>query len=329
MSRHAGIGIDDDGITAVVVQQGLVGAPAPTAFAPCGAGDADGLALTVQRLLTGLGWGEGELTVAVPAGWSRRRVVELRGALARVGLDGRFVSRPEAALRTAAPTQRRRAGSVVVVDIGGLGTEISTVETGPEPRVTGVAPADLGTGELDWVVLGHVLDELVGTLPAHLDRAALADRCRAARQELTLSDAAEVEVPVVGGTERVRITRAQFEDGVYEPVTDLVARVARALDDHRSGGVRLVVVTGDGADLPLLNRALSTRLAARRWVAPGPAAVATGAAYLAADRARVAAQRPAPAPAPTSPASTTVRTAVMTAAAAVTTLVGGALAQGL
>jgi hypothetical protein len=254
---------------------------------------ADLVALTIRCLIRDLGSPQDpgqHLTIAFPATWEPYRVGELGRALARVELDGpttSFVPRPVAAIRM---VSGRRRGPVVVADIGRYGTEVTTLTGGPVPKIAGVHPADLGAATLDRVVLEHVLDELSGDLVEQVDRPDLVARCRAARHGLTRNAAAVIEVPVTDGIERVRITRAEFEESVHEPVLEMAATISRALEDEGgdSAGDRLVVITGDGADLPLLAQALSAGPVVRPWMAPDAAAIATGAAGLSADRARSA-----------------------------------------
>jgi hypothetical protein len=263
-----------------------VGDPVPVIGSDGSAqGAADLVALTISCLLrdqaSPVGPGQ-HLTIAHPSGWGPYQVAELRAGLTRVGLDGlptAFVPRAVAAVRTIGGG---RADAVVVADLGRYRTEITTLRGG---GVDGVRVDDLGSAELDRAVLSHVLGQLAGE-PS--DRDDLTARCRAARRELTGSPAAAVELPTTQGFERIRVTRAEFEESIRESVSVAVLNMCRELGDAAEKGAATyaVMIVGDGAEVPLLTQALSAEAGFGPDVAADRATAATGAALISGDRAK-------------------------------------------
>lgn len=259
------------------------------------------------------------VAVAHPGHWRPAAVEALRRALRRVpswsGSSEAVTLVPDyAAALTAvrADPGLSDRGVVAVCDIGGSGTTVTLVDLGEGlPRVgEPEREADFSGGLVDRVLLGHVL-AAAGTPPGGTGTseigalARLRTECRAAKERLSACTATVVPGGPTGLRGDVRITRAELEDLIREPLGRVVAGVQEGLQRNGIAAADLaaVILVGGGASIPLVATTLSEKLrapviAARR---PGLAA-AEGAALRVAggtsvDDPTVLTPRPVPRPA--------------------------------
>ena len=264
--------------------------------------------------------------VAVPAHWGPGRGDALREALwtqptlAPSGIPPVLVSDAAAALRSVhAESGLPGRGVIAVCDFGGSGTSITLADAGADYRQIGetVRCTDLSGDGLDQRLLALVLageaggSSLEGTA-AVSSLAALRDQCRAAKERLSAQT--DTVVPVLSGGAQLRVTRADLEALVADPLRTFLA----ALDDclQRTGisrsDIGAVVAIGGGAAIPVVQQRLSDHVQLPIATTRQPEFDAARGAILAAAR-QVSADAPtgmAPAPliAPTqaAPASATM-----------------------
>lgn len=299
---------------------------------------ADLVALTVAGLLAHATQGAppAHLAIAHPAHWGRYELSVLHSALTTTSaadVPTSLVSAPIAAVTAAESAgSARRDEAVLVIDIGGAGTELTLLSAGadrPRQVLATSRVEDLGATALDRALARHILAQLgepFGTLeqadPAH--HAALLDlvaRCRAARADLGARPATVVDVALPSGWERVRVIRTELESLIAEPISAVVSAISRMVGESENNGLTVdtVLLTGEPARTPLLTEQLSVRIHARVLVPTDPEwTVAAGAAAIAAARARQprppiprspAAQPPRPRPVPPTEATPAPRSA--------------------
>ncbi|MGF2945864.1 Hsp70 family protein [Mycobacterium sp. Lab-001] len=242
------------------------------------------------------------ITVAVPAYWSQAQVTALREEffaqpdLASRGVPPLLLSDATTALAAlrvgpGLPT----AGVVVVCDFGAGGTSVTLSDAGSDFRQ--LAPSlhytDFSGDGIDRLILGQVrraAPEGDATMAmGSLTR--LLGQCRYAKEQLSTAAAATVPgVPAASG-DQARLTRADLEQLISEPLDSFLDTVAEAL--QRNGITRsrvaAVAVVGGGAEIPLITTRLSGRLGLPVLVAPKPGySAAIGAALLGEQRAPAA-----------------------------------------
>jgi len=250
------------------------------------------------------------LVITYPAAWGRYQTSILRSALAATWLNGiptGFVSGPVATAEAAEAAGAIRAGeTVLAVDVGGRRTDLAVVVggLGHARRVVVRSDTDeLGAVLLDRALAAHIAVQSYAGLAetTGLDALrALVDRARRARKDLVRQPTTVVDVPLAGGTERVRVVRGEFDTLISDSISAGVAAIAHILAEaERNGaGVTSVLLTGEASRTPLLAERLSTRIrpgalfpADPEWTLP------RAAADIAANRARqLRAAAPTPAP---------------------------------
>ncbi|WP_338769415.1 Hsp70 family protein [Nocardia vulneris] len=278
---------------------------------------ADLVATAVTCLMDALATGSREpgSTVAChPAWWSAHTVDIQRAAFDRSGLrEVTLVPEPIAALRWLTATHGPRTdGPVVVYDLGATGLTVSVLRTGDHARLLGtpLRSTDIAGAEFDLLTMRYVLanvtdaNDLDPFDPAvERELATLRERCRTAKEELSINTATVVRVrlnPADPHSSNVRLVRGELEDLLRAPllrstdlVRDAVHRAGLAIGDI--GGVLL---TGGGGAIPLVAELISSEFGLPVLAAPAPAQTsARGAALLAADLADAAARVPAAPPA--------------------------------
>jgi actin-like ATPase involved in cell morphogenesis len=237
--------------------------------------------------------------VAVPAYWSQAQSTALREE---------FFDQPDLASRGVPPTLLSDAttalaalhagpglptdGVVVVCDFGAGGTSVTLSDAGSNFRQ--LAPTlrctDFSGDAIDQLVLDHVrgaTPEADATTRTGSPTRLLGP-CRRAKEQLSAATAATIPgVPASSGDE-VRLTRADFESLISEPLDRFLDTVEEAL--QRTGIARsrvaAVAIVGGGAEIPLITTRLSGRLRLPVLAAPQPGyCAAVGAALLGEQRA--------------------------------------------
>ncbi|MEU1547283.1 Hsp70 family protein [Nocardia sp. NPDC005745] len=254
----------------------------------------------VDEIAAETGRSGAQATVAChPAWWSRHTVDIQRDALERAGLgEVTLVPEPTAAIRWLdAAHGWADDGAVIVFDLGATGSTVSVVRTGEHASLLGtpLRNTDVAGAEFDLLTMRYVLANAV--LAADFDPfdpvverelSALRERCRKAKEELSINTATVVPVRLdpadPHGT--VRLVRGELEDLLRGPLSSAMDLIRDAV--HRAGldigDVGRVLLTGGGGAIPLLAELVSTEFGLPVVAAPDPEhTTARGAALLAAD----------------------------------------------
>lgn len=239
--------------------------------------------------------------VACHPGWWSRHTVEIqRDALERAGLgEVTLVPEPTAAIRWLDAAHGRSGdGAVVVYDLGATGLTVSVVRTGEHASLLGtpLRNTDVAGAEFDLLTMRYVLANAV--LAADFDPfdpvierelSALRERCRKAKEELSINTATVVPVRLDPADPRgstVRLVRGELEDLLRGPLTSSIDLIRDAV--HRAGleigDVGRVLLTGGGGAIPLVAELISSEFGLPVVAAPDPEhTTARGAALLAAE----------------------------------------------
>ncbi|MEU5759406.1 Hsp70 family protein [Nocardia sp. NPDC047648] len=254
----------------------------------------------VDEIAAETGRSGAQATVAChPAWWSRHTVDIQRDALERAGLgEVTLVPEPTAAIRWLdAAHGWADDGAVIVFDLGATGSTVSVVRTGEHASLLGtpLRNTDVAGAEFDLLTMRYVLANAV--LAADFDPfdpvverelSALRERCRKAKEELSINTATVVPVRLdpadPHGT--VRLVRGELEDLLRGPLSSAMDLIRDAV--HRAGldigDVGRVLLTGGGGAIPLVAELVSTEFGLPVVAAPDPEhTTARGAALLAAD----------------------------------------------
>ncbi|WP_280246125.1 Hsp70 family protein [Nocardia abscessus] len=235
-----------------------------------------------------------------PAWWSRHTVDIQRDALERAGLgEVTLVPEPTAAIRWLdAAHGRTDDGAVIVFDLGASGSTVSVVRTGEHASLLGtpLRNTEVAGAEFDLLTMRYVLANAV--LAADFDPfdpvverelSALRERCRKAKEELSINTATVVPVrvdPADPHGSTVRLVRGELEDLLRGPLLNSIDLIRDAV--HRAGldisDVGRVLLTGGGGAIPLVAELVSSEFGLPVVAAPDPEhTTARGAALLAAD----------------------------------------------
>ncbi|MEU2036088.1 Hsp70 family protein [Nocardia amamiensis] len=239
--------------------------------------------------------------VACHPGWWSRHTVEIqRDALERAGLgEVTLVPEPTAAIRWLDAAHGRSGdGAVVVYDLGATGLTVSVVRTGEHASLLGtpLRNTDVAGAEFDLLTMRYVLANAVlapdfDPFDPVIERelSALRERCRKAKEELSINTATVVPVRLDPADPRgstVRLVRGELEDLLRGPLTSSIDLIRDAV--HRAGleigEVGRVLLTGGGGAIPLVAELISSEFGLPVVAAPDPEhTTARGAALLAAD----------------------------------------------
>jgi molecular chaperone DnaK len=257
------------------------------------------LAFVVERVTAGQGSEPDGIMLSCPANWGPYRRELMDQVVSVAGLSGaRICTEPEAAAVHFASTGRIEEGDTVAVyDLGGGTFDASVLRAGSRDDFVMPGPPEgieqLGGIDFDAAVLTHVLqtlrlddvdldDELV--LPA-LTR--LQRECIEAKEALSVETETAIAVDLGPVQTTVRMTRAELEDLIQQPLEQTVSSLLRAVT--RAGlapqDLKAVVIVGGSARIPLVSHLLTERLGRPVAVSSQPKhCVAMGAALLLAPR---------------------------------------------
>ncbi|MGB8407339.1 MAG: Hsp70 family protein, partial [Mycobacterium sp.] len=278
---------DDCGVT-VTGFVDRIGDPVPLVASDGTSYHADQLVVeALDALIESIG-GEapsGQLAIAVPAHWNSSRLRAMRAAmrgnpsLAPNGVPARLVSDAVAALTALhADPGLPGKGVVALLDFGGAGTSITLADAASafEPVATSRLTECSGD-QIDEALAGRVLDGAAHTGDAAATEEqpagtaamssvdALRVACRTAKEQLSTAETADVSVDLPGHYSTVRITRAELEpllteplDAVFSELDDLLQRNNFAWSD-----VSAVAAVGGAAQIPGVAAGVVERTASR------------------------------------------------------------------
>jgi len=251
----------------------------------------------IEALARTVGYGT-PVTIAVPAYWSDAQLAALREEffaqpdLARGGVAPTLVSDAAAALsalrgKPGFPTE----GVVALCDFGASGTSITLMDArsnfsriGQSARYTDFSGDAIDQRILSQVQASDNTTADMGSTTRIGSQTRLLAECRRAKEQL--STAAVTTVTKAPGDE-VRLSRAEFEQLISEPVDRFLADLEDTLRRNGIPQSRLAAVAavGGGASIPLLTARLSERFGVPVHTTPQPAfSAAVGAALLGAQQ---------------------------------------------
>ncbi|ORB12797.1 hypothetical protein BST37_15445 [Mycobacterium noviomagense] len=243
------------------------------------------------------------VAVAVPAHWREESVVALREALrgkpslAPQGAPPALISDATAALaalyaKPGFPTD----GMVALCDFGASGTSVTLTDAASNFRQIGetVRYTEFSGHQVDQAILRHLQahgasaydDDGAKTAPVG-SLARRLDQCRRAKEQLSAATVALVPAEMPGVGQDVRLSRAELEEMVSEPLDRFVATIEQILQRNEIPAAKLAAIAtvGGGACIPLITERLSDRLRVPIVTTPTPMlSAAIGAAVLAQQR---------------------------------------------
>ncbi|MFI7001436.1 Hsp70 family protein [Nocardia sp. NPDC050175] len=248
----------------------------------------------------------GSTVACHPAWWPAHTVDIQRAALDREGLrEVTLVPEPTAAVRWLESAHGPLGdGAVIVYDLGAAGLTVSVVRTGDHAgllgtplRTTDVAGAEFDLLTMRYVLANAVLANDFDPYDPVVERelSALRERCRTAKEELSINTATVVQVrlnPADTHSGNVRLVRGELEDLLRAPLLTSIDLIRDAVQRAGLdiGDIGRVLLTGGGGAIPLVAELISTEFGLPVVAAPDPANTsARGAAALAADLATVTA----------------------------------------
>lgn len=239
------------------------------------------------------------IAVAVPAYWAESQVAALREALrpkpslATGAMPAALVSDARAALaalyaKPGFPTD----GVVALCDFGASGTSVTLSDAASNFRRIGhtVRYPDYSGDQVDQAILRRLQfafvggnSDIAGTTPVGSLSRRL-DECRRAKEQLSAATVTVVPAEMPGVGEDVRLSRAELEDLISEPLDRFISTVEEVLRHNGVPASRLAAVAtvGGGACIPLVTQRLEQRLHAPVVTTPHPVlSAAIGAAVIA------------------------------------------------
>jgi len=162
-------------------------------------------------------------------------------------------------------------GVIALCDVGGTGTSITLVDAanGFAPIGPTVRHPDFSGDLVDQALLTRIVGDLAASGSVDLSSTSaignlnrLRGQCRAAKERLSTATVATVAVELPERRSEVRITRAELDEVIREPLGGLVDVVQDALQRSgiRPGDLSGVATVGGGALIPALVTSLSERL---------------------------------------------------------------------
>jgi Hsp70 protein len=238
------------------------------------------VAEALQALLSTLAGGQppaAPVGVSHPAHWSPSAVDALRRALAaRPELGGSapavLISDAVAALTALQDDPGVPArGVIALCDVGGSGASITLADAGNgfQPIGPTVRYPDFSGDLVDQALLRRVVADVAGSGAVDLSSTSaignlsrLRGQCRAAKERLSTAAVTSLPVELPGRRTEVRVTRAELDVAIREPLDGFVALLEETLQRSgiRSGDLVAVASVGGGARMPILTTMLSEHL---------------------------------------------------------------------
>jgi actin-like ATPase involved in cell morphogenesis len=242
-----------------------------------------------------------DTAIAVPSHWGTSTLWALRNAmranptLAPNGTPVRLISDAVASLTALnANPGLSPHGVVALLDFGGGGTSITLADAASafEPIEDTTRYVEFSGDQIDQALLNHVLEGI--TNAGGIDPAATAavgsltrlrEECRDAKERLSAETVTELIAELPGYRSGIRVTRAELENLIAQPLSGVLTALGNALERNRISwsNVSAVVTIGGGASIPLITQQLSEHSQAPVVTTPQPALdAAVGAALFAA-----------------------------------------------
>src|SRR5258705_8369453 len=280
-----------------------VGDPVPLVAADGSPHHADQLLVDALQAMVYASGGQPspQTAIAVPAHWGTSTLWALRNALraspslAPNGTPVRLVSDSVASLTALnANPGLSPHGVVALLDFGGGGTSITLADAASafEPIEGTTRYAEFSGDQIDQALLNHILEGIAsagGVDPAGTaavgSLARLREECRNAKERLSAETVTELIAELPGYRSGIRVTRAELESLIAQPLAAGLAALENTLERNRISwpNVSAVVTIGGGASIPLITQHLSEHSRAPVVTTPQPALdAAVGAAVFAA-----------------------------------------------
>ncbi|WP_233213326.1 Hsp70 family protein [Mycobacterium hubeiense] len=211
------------------------------------------------------------MCVAVPAHWSESVAGALRDVLATSPLSAYGAALVPDAVATLTALQAQPGlplrGVVALCDFGGTGTSITVTDVaGGVHRVGETVRYDEFSGDLiDQEVLRNVLANLdidPSNTSAVTALSRIREQRRIAKERLSVDTATGFTGPLPGPQSTVRLTRAELEGLIRDPLDGLIGAVEETLRHNNIAfaDVAAVATAGGGASIPFVTQRLSERL---------------------------------------------------------------------
>ena len=268
-----------------------VGDPVPLVAADGSPHHADQLLVDALQAMVYASGGQPspDTAIAVPAHWGTSTLWALRNAmranptLAPNGMPVRLISDAVASLTALnANPGLSPHGVVALLDFGGGGTSITLADAASafEPIEDTARYTEFSGDLIDQALLNHVLEGITnagGIDPAgtaavgSLTR--LREECRNAKERLSAETVTELLAELPGCRSGIRVTRAELESLIAQPLAGVLTALENALERNRISwsNVSAVVTIGGGASIPLITQQLSEHSQAPVVTTPQPA----------------------------------------------------------
>ncbi len=225
---------------------------------------------------TGADESSSQLAIAVPAYWGEsaqralQDALDAHGGLSMLGGPARLLRDSAAGLaglndRHGLPDN----GVVALLDFGGSGTSITLADAacGFEPIGETRRYREFSGDRIDEALLMHVLGSIGNTGDDPGETAAvgqldeLRSECTRAKEQLSVQPVAHLTADLAGSQFGVRVTRAELEQIIEEPLGGLVCALEDLLERNAIRWDKLAVVAtvGGVASIPLIGERLSRR----------------------------------------------------------------------
>lgn len=224
--------------------------------------------------------------VTHPAHWDPAAVNSVRLALGRVSewSRGQLILLPDSTAALFALNANPgvpNTGIVAVCDFGGSGTTVSLVDAanGYQAITEAVRHTEFSGNRIDQALLTHVVGDLstagsfdTGATSAIGSLSQLRSACRYAKERLSSANETEVTAEVPGFRGDIRVTRAELDEVIRQPLNSFVDLFHNVLQQNgiRPGDLAAVASVGGGASIPLVTRTLSEESGALVISAPRP-----------------------------------------------------------
>ncbi len=281
-----------------------VGDPVPLVAPDGSSHQADRLlveALDAMGRTVGDGSPPSQVTIAVPAHWgpavlgALRAVLRTKPNLSPNGVPPALVSDAVAALAALNTSPGLPAsGIVALLDFGGSGTSITLADAAADfrPIDETLRYTEFSGDQIDQALLAHVLADIgqssgvdsAGTMAVGA-LARLRDQSQQAKERLSAQTSTELTAELPGYHSDIRVTRAELENLISDPLTGVIDALGEMLQRNRipAASLSAVATVGGGAAIPLVTQRLSEQFRVPVVTTPQPALnTAAGAALLAA-----------------------------------------------